>query len=262
MVMYYSCKKIVYYPDVEIQIQTPKWMAHRGGRSSLFRENTLEGIHEALRLGYHIELDVQISKDETIWLSHGVEVIGCNQTFKCFPESTDAELRSITTCNGKDISYSELEDVYRLIHDSFPDRYIAVDLKNWRPCSVNSLDIEGMMRKECDVIIGLAEKYGLVANTLIETETSSVLNYVKYLNSDIGAYQTSFGDFERGMLICLKNKYSGLSFKTNIGEEIDRDKVDLLHRKGLKLMVWNLIDEDEAIKYSGIGVDYIQFDLK
>ena len=256
-----GCKKITYFPDREIPLESPILVAHRGGRTAEYRENTLAGIKAALRYMGGVEVDVQISKDETVWLSHSADVTGCQQSFKCFPECRDAELRTITTCNGDDISYTQLEDVYKFMHDSFPNAYICIDLKGWFPCSGNSADIEGMMRREAKVITEMAVKYGLERNTLIETETSSVLLFVKSMNTKVGLYQTSYGEFERGMLLCLNYGMDGISYKMHIGEDLDKEKMDLLHKKGLKIMVWNLSSKEEAPHLVSIGVDYIQVDL-
>ncbi len=256
-----ACKKLVYFPDKNLSAETTKLIAHRGGRSDIYRENTLEGIKAALRNTDGIEVDVQISKSESIWLSHSADLMGCDKKIGCFPESKDDVIRAISTCNGKDISYTQLDSVYSFIRDSFPDAIICIDLKGWVPCSGNSLDIEGMMRKEAELIVKLAEKYGLVKNTLIETETSSVLQYVNKLNEHIGIFQNVYGDFERGMLICLNHNFDGLSYKTNIGDKLDKDKMDLLHRKGLRLIAWNLKDKSEAEELKEIGVDFIQIDL-
>lgn len=256
-----SCKKINYFPDKFVEIESPKVLAHRGGRTSTLRENHIESIKAAMKTSEGIEVDVQISKDETIWLSHEVDIKSCGQNFKCFPETRDADIRSIKLCNGQDISYTELEDVYKFLSDSFPKAYIAIDLKGWVPCSVNSVDIEGMMRREALIIMRLAEKYGMLKNTLFETETSSVLTYILSVNPKTPVFQTSYGDFERAMLLCLNYGYTGISYKTNVGESLDKEKMDMLHRKGLKLIAWNLLDKKEVEPLKSFGVDYIQLDL-
>lgn len=257
----FSCKKIVYFPDKSIVIEETKLIAHRGGRSAVFRENTLEGIKAALRQTDGIEVDVQISKSENIWLSHSEDLMGCNKKLGCFPESTDSEIKAITTCNGIDISYTDLESVFSFIKDSFPKAVICIDLKAWNPCSGNSLDIEGVMRREALIIVKLSEKYSLIENTFIETETSSVLLFINEINPTVKMYLTVFGDFERGMLLCLNYGFDGMSFKTNVGEAIDKEKMDLLHRKGLRLIAWNLRNQSEAIALKSYGVDFVQIDL-
>lgn len=256
-----ACRKIVYFPDNVLEGENGKMIAHRGGRNAQFRENTLDGIKAALRHMDGIEVDVQISKSQSIWLSHSADLMGCGKKLGCFPESTDAEIRAVSTCLGSDISYTNLEDVFAFMRDSFPDALICIDLKSWVPCSGNSLGIEGMMRKEAEIIVALAEQYGLADNTILETETASILLHVRALNTEICLYQSVFGDFERGMLLCLNYGFDGLSYKTNVGEALDKDKMNLLHRKGLRLMAWNLKDRKEADDLKAIGVDYLQIDL-
>lgn len=256
-----GCKKLIYYPDVIMDIQDTQFIAHRGGRTSLQRENTLIGIKAALKLNEGVEIDVQISKDESIWLSHSEIVKGCNTTLKCFPETRDLEIRGIMTCNGLDISYTQLDSVFKYLADSCPNKIICIDLKGWIPCSGNSLDIEGMMRRESEIIINLANLYGITKNVFFEIEPTTVLDYIKSKKTNVKTYVISYGHFEREMLIALKQGYSGISYKNNIGEVLTKEKIDLIHRKGLKIIVWNLNSKDEIKELKEIGVDYIQMDL-
>ena len=69
-----------------------------------------------------------------------------------------------------------------------------------------------------------------------------------------------WGDFERGMLIALKKKLHGISFKYKFKESITADHVHLLHKKGIKIQLWvvnNLSDIEEAIS---MNPDFIQTD--
>lgn len=261
VILLFGCKKINYYPDKLIEIEATKLIAHRGGGNSFFRDNTLEGIKAALRYKDGIEIDVQISKNETVWLSHSDLVMDCNKTLNCFAETTDKEIRAIKLCNNEDISYTELDSVFKFISDSFPDKIICIDLKAWTPCGVTSVGVDGVMKREAEVVINLAMKYKLINNVHIETETASVLEHIKSQNKDIGTFLTSFGDLERAMLISLKQNYTGISYKNNSGEILTKEKINLMHKKGLKLIVWNLKNADEIKSLTEIGVDYIQMDL-
>lgn len=260
---FFSCKKIYYYPDKIIDVEAPKLIAHRGGRTPLIRENTLIGIKSALRSYDGVEVDVQISKDESIWLSHNVEVLYCQSKSTCFPETRDQEIRNISTCNGIDISYTQLDSVFKFISDSFPNKPICIDLKGWNPCSINSVDIEGMMRREGEKILELGQKYKIDKNLLIETEATSVLDYLKSKKTKAKMYLVSYGDFERAMLICLQQSYAGISFKYKFKEDLTKEKMDLLHKKGLKLIAWNVNDNQNDIpELVSMGVDFIQMDIK
>jgi len=256
-----QCQKINYYPDKLILVTPPQIIAHRGGRTNQVRENTFSGIKQALHFADGVEVDVQISKDRTIWLSHSVDLTDCSGKIGCFPESTDSEIEAISNCNGKDISYSKLEPVFKLIADSFPSKKVCIDLKGWFPCSANSLEIDGMMRLEAKLIIKMASSYGIEQNVLFEIETTTVLDYINSKRTNVGTYLNSYGDFERAMLICLKQNYSGISYKTGIGEKLSQEKMDLLHRKGLKLIAWNVNDSSIIPSYISMGVDFVQKDF-
>lgn len=257
----FGCKKINYYPDKSIRIETTKLIAHRGGGNSIYRDNTIDGIKAALRQKDGIEIDIQISKNETVWLSHSDLVMDCNKTLNCFAETTDKEIKAIKLCNNEDISYTELESVFKFISDSFPSKIVCVDLKFWTPCSINSASVDGVMKREAEIVINLAIKYNLTNNVHIETETASVLEHIKSKNNQIGTFLTSFGDLERAMLISLKQNYTGISYKNNSGEILTKEMLDLMHKKGLKLIVWNLKTVDEIKSLTEIGVDFIQMDL-
>ncbi|NVO19861.1 MAG: glycerophosphodiester phosphodiesterase [Bacteroidetes bacterium] len=261
IVLFTGCKKLVYYPDKTIPVETTRILAHRGGGNAQFRDNTLAGIKSALRWKDGIEVDVQLSKNGTVWLSHSSEVVACDQTFRCFAETPDDDIKSITSCNGQDISYTQLEDVFRFIRDSFPDKQVSLDIKPWGVCGINSVDVEGTMRYEGENILNLAKQYNLEGNIKFETETASVLGYIQSKTTKAEIYLTAFGDFELAMVRCLKEKYTGISYKNNDGEMLTKEKIDLLHRKGLRIMVWNLASSDEIPELTQMGVDYIQQDL-
>lgn len=256
-----SCEKITYYPDQPILFTSTQSIAHRGGGCDTSRDNDYTSCINALLVTDGIEVDIQLSKNRTIWLSHSSVVEGCAGARKCFAETYDWEIESIITCNGQKIHYTKLEDVMSYMNQNNIRKYISIDLKGWKPCSGNSLDIEGEMRAEVDEVIKLSEKYNLSSLVLIETDVISVLDWAKAKNGSIKTYYTSFGDYEKGMLVALKHGFSGISFKSHFADEIDTDKMYLLHKKGLRLMAWNIPDKAYADYLRSVNVDILQIDL-
>lgn len=190
-----GCEKINYYPDKPNFFYKTFTLAHRGGGNDTLRENTLNACKFALARTDGIEVDIQISKDRTIWLSHYPIVIGCNGEQKCFIETSDSEIEQIKLCSGKDVSYTKLEDVMKYMYENSIYKYISIDLKGWMPCHISTLDIEGDMRLEGELVVMLGEKYNLAPYLLFETNIMTVLNWVKKKNKNVSAYITSFGDF-------------------------------------------------------------------
>lgn len=261
LILFTTCKKIVYYPDKNESAAVSAILSHRGGRTDTTRENTLKSCISILPLADGIEVDVQISKDRTIWLNHSVDVYNCGEKMGCFPEMRDTEIAKITTCDGKTPYYTKLSDVMSVMADNFALKTLCIDLKGWFPCSGNSLEIDGMMRLEALLIIEMARGFGLEKNLIFEIETATVLEYIKAKSNKAGTYINSYGDFERAMLICLKQGYSGISYKTEIGEPLSKEKINLLHRKGLKLIAWNIPNPAKIAEYQIMGVDFIQKDF-
>lgn len=255
-----SCSKVDYHPNRNLSPLQAE-IAHRGRSGQGYRENTLEGCIMALKKHDGVEVDIQISRDGTIWLSHSVEVFSCGLPVGCFPELTDAEIAAIDSCAGRPGHYSRLEDLVAYMAEHEPDKYLSVDLKGWVPCHGHSLDIDGMMRLEAETVARLGEKYGMAHRMMIETETLTPLFQARKVSEKIGLYLNNYGNPERGMLMALKYGLNGISFKHGMGGEMSREYMDLYHRKGLRVIVWNLSTQEEFDRMRSAGADFIQFDF-
>ena len=261
LIFFLSCEKVTYYPDNQIIYSPTIDIAHRAGRTDSLRENTIEAVINALPLVSGIEVDVQLSKNRTVWLSHSNKVDDCNGEQKCFSETYDSEIDAITTCSGKDISYTKLEEVLQYMDQNNIRKYISIDLKGWIPCGGAGLDVEGIMRLEAEEIIGLGKKYNLSAYLLFETERTSVLEWIKVKDKSVQTYYTTYGDYEKGLLQALKHGFTGVSFKSFFKDDLDADKINLLHKKGLRLNAWNIPDSTHAQFLRNINADFVQIDL-
>lgn len=256
-----SCRKIHYYADKSIKIVPTINLAHRGGGSLNFRENTLESAINAFNVVDGIETDVQISKNNTIWLSHNTKVVDCAGEQDCFFSTKDDFIRTIDSCNGKSIKYNQLAEIMAYMNTNNIKKYVSIDLKEWTPCGIGGLDIEGTMRWETEKIIDLAKLYNIEEYILFESQIASVLNWVQKKSTKAQTYYTSYGDLERGMLVALENNFTGVSLKGFFKDSITKDYVELYHKKGLKLNVWNIDNEAHASELRSLNVDFIQIDL-
>lgn len=257
-----SCEKIHYYPDRENtgSLQT-RILAHKAGGECGFTPNTLDAVRYGLKHEDGIEVDVQISANNTVWLRHDYKLPSCGSYFStCFRETTDEQVAEIDSCLGKQDDFTTLEEVFKLMADSFPNSYISIDAKAWLPCDAKNGDMIGELNVVAEKIIKLKNKYKLT-HVMVESETATFLAYVKKHSSGIECYLTTFGDFDRGMLIALDKGFQGLSFQYKFRDEITRDHIRLLHKKGLKIQLWTLADENYYQEALSIGPDFIQTDL-
>jgi glycerophosphoryl diester phosphodiesterase len=208
-----------------------------------------------------IEVDLQISKDGTLWLEHDVELSSCGGVdYKCFTEATDSKIIALDSCNGDVRNYTKLEDVFSYMSSNYPNAYISLDVKSWTPCAISSSGIVGMMNAIGDEIIRLTQKYNLQDRVMVESETASFITYVKNNSTGIGCYLTAFGDFERGIQLALEENYTGISFKYKFEEEIGIEEIQLLRKKGLKIQLWTVNSEADIEEAISINPDFIQTD--
>jgi len=263
LIVLISCSKIKYYPDKDFPEVKTLILAHRagGGDSSPYQENTFEAAKYGLSLVDGIEVDVQISKDRTIWLSHNVDLPDCGGiSYNCFPEATDNQIIRFDSCNGNTFSYSRLETIFAYMSEYCPNKYISLDVKAWEPCALTSANVLGEMNVIADEIIRLTKKYNCQNQVMVESETATFLSYIKNKSSGIDCYLTSLGDFERAMQLTLESGYAGISFKYKFKEELSAEHIRLMRRKGLKIQLWT-IDTVEDIKDAlSINPDFIQTD--
>ena len=254
--------KIYYYPDRPIENVKTHFIAHRGGGNSQIQENTYEAARYGLNTFGNIEVDIQLSKDRTIWLSHNADLPSCNKlNLPCFPEVFDSEIVELDSCLGFEYTFSRLEDIFKLMKDSFPESIISLDVKVWEPCKFTSLEVTGILNVMAEKIANMANYYQIQKNILVESEVATFLNYLrKKSNNKIACYLTTLGDFERGMLLALKEGYSGISFKYNFDEIITAEHIQLLHKKGVKIQLWTIDAPDEINTALSLNPDYIQTD--
>lgn len=257
----FSCEKVKYYPDSPLPEPTQtRILAHQAGGYCGYTPNTLEAAKYGLRNFVGIEVDVQLSSDNTVWLGHEYKLPSCgNYKSQIFRESSDYRIGLIDSCLGKEDNYTTLEEVFAFMADSFPDKYISIDAKAWRPADIKNVTVFGELNKVGEEIIRLVKRYKL-KHVMVESETASILKYVRNHSTNIEIYLTTFGDFDRGMLIALNHGFSGLSFEY-LNDNITANHIKLLHKKGLKIHLWTIEDESTLQKAIDYEPDFIQTDL-
>ena len=261
LLLSFACEKISYYPDRETEYNGTAIIGHRGSGSFTPDENTLAGARTGLMNMDGIELDVQLSKDRTLWIAHDAVFNTCNDIEPpCFAEATDEQIVMLDSCNGNEVSFSKLEDVFRMIHEEFPGKYISLDVKAWAPCKYSSLDIIGEMNVIGDEIIRLIKKYNLHHQVMVESETTTFLKYIMRRDKDVQCYLCVNGDFERGMLIALEAGCHGISFKYKFDEEITGEHIQLLHKKGLRIQLYVVNKPEDIVEAIAMKPDFIQTD--
>ena len=214
-----------------------KVLAHRGSglNSQLFRENTLDGIKFGLQQLEGVEVDIAISKEGGLWLSHDSKI---NALDIAFIKASDKEISQIKDETGK-AYYDSLEDVLAYMAKNQPTKYISLDVKY--PDEILSFDTFKSVAKTLEK---LTKKYNLKNRMSVQSDFLYFLRRVKEESSTIETYYMCYGNFDKGIRKAYDNHLTGLSFDHKRVDELIGSDVDLAHSLGIKVLVYSVEDED------------------
>jgi glycerophosphoryl diester phosphodiesterase len=241
-----SCEKIEYAPDNPFTGLPTTVLMHRGGGDNTnVLPNTLQAAEYGLSVMDGIELDIQISKDGTLWLDHKV---GCFQTL------TDTQIKSFEECGGV-VRYHTVESVFELMASKYPDSYISLDVKGQYCEIINTTEL---MRQMAESVQVLVDKYKMQGKVLVE---SNSVEFMKEIDDQTGIGQCiiSLGDVDEGLANAAATKARGISLKYGI-EEVNYDVVALIHSKGYGLVLWTINEPDDIIDAWNSKPDFIETD--
>jgi glycerophosphoryl diester phosphodiesterase len=255
-----SCDRAEYFPDRPLTAAVTYILGHAGG-GDFDIGNTMAACSHGLSIADGIEIDLQMNDDGTIWLAHDTYTRSCGQVEEeCFHFMSDERMEELNSCIGTATSYTRLSTVLEYIRDNYPESFVSLDVKVWEPCGISDVNVTRNMNAFAQEIIDLVKEYGLENRVMVESEAGDFLWYVKTNCNFIETYLTTMGDFELGASRALGAGFSGISFKYKFDENIDKETVDLLHRKGMKIQVWTVGGRADIQEAIDLGVDFIQTD--
>ena len=251
-----SCEKIVYENDNPFFGLNTRVLMHRGsGNNDTIRENTFEAAQYGLSLLDGIELDIQLSKNGTIWLDHDNEVIDCNGiVVGCFQELTDEQIRDASICNGEN-RYNKLEPVFQLMESQYPRSFISLDVKG-QYCDI--LNTPETMRIFADQIQDLVNRYNMRNRVLVE---SSSINFLDEISGKegVGQFYINLEDIDKGIANAKATDARGISQKFE-AEEYDNSTVEFIRNNGLGTLIWIVNDSTDIRAVWETAPDFIQTD--
>ncbi|MEM3507128.1 MAG: glycerophosphodiester phosphodiesterase family protein [Candidatus Bathyarchaeia archaeon] len=211
-------------------------IGHRGAKA-YEPENTLRSFKKALELGVNaIELDVRKTKDGEIIVIHDAEVDRTTNGKGLVSELTLEEIKKLFTEKGEKIP--TLEEALDFLDKKVK---IIIELK------------ETGFEKD---VLNLINEKGLKNNVIIVSFLEEALRKVREIDNEI-----KIG------LIYIKHENpikSALDLKANyllpfyrFTNAIDIQKA---HENGLKVIVWTINSQEEAIEHMKKGVDGIASD--
>jgi len=253
-----GCDKIDYVPDNPFSGIPTKVLMHRGnGWNTEFVENTLPGAMYGFSVLDGVELDVQLSKDGTLWLDHNNDVTDCaGNVIGCFNTMTDEEINQHNSCDNV-IRYYTVESVFAEMAEQYPASYISLDIKG-QYCEIE-LTIDDMKRM-ADAVFELTRKYKLEGHVIAESDSPSFLTEISDLNAPVCQALVTLEDLDQGLSDAYKLKARAISFKFAAEEQLTEGSVSLVHQKGFGLIVWVVNEPGDIANIWSMKPDFIETD--
>ena len=208
-------------------------MGHRGA-AALEPENTLLSIRRAVEIGVDaVEIDVRLSKDKTPVVIH------------------DATLDRTTNGTGRVSSHAlhEIKELDAGKGETIPTLQEVFDFVDGRVTLVIELKEANTER----LVVELVEKNELVEDVYVISFWHELVRAAKHMN----------GRLKTGVLLvgcpvdpCVATHASAdaLVMRYNF---VNRQFVELAHREGLRVFVWNIDEARLLPTYAEMGVDGI-----
>jgi glycerophosphoryl diester phosphodiesterase len=252
-----GCEKIKYEPDNPITgLPNTIVLMHRGnGFNTEFHQNTLPAAEFGLSVLDGIELDIQLSKDGTLWLDHDNEVHDCDgNVVGCFQTLTDAEIFAAAVCSDT-LRYHTLESVFQLMVSEYPESFISLDIKG-QYCEI--VNTKETMRQMAESVMALVEKYDMQKKVLVE---SNSIEFLQELDdqSSVAQCVVSLGDVDEGIANAAYVKARGISLEYGV-EEVNAEVVSLVHNKGYGLVLWVVNEPEDITAAWNSKPDFIETD--
>jgi glycerophosphoryl diester phosphodiesterase len=208
-------------------------IGHRG-TAALEPENTLLSIKRAMDIGVDaVEIDIHLSKDKELVVIH------------------DATVDRTTNGKGPVSSYT-VQEIKRLDAgkgETIPTLQEVIDLIDKRVKLIIELKEEGTERPVVDIIV----RNNLFDKACVISFWHKLVKTVKKMD----------GRIKTGVLLvgspvdtCIATQASAdvLVMKYTF---VDREFVEIVHKTGLKVFIWNIDDRDLLKPYVDMGVDAI-----
>ncbi len=258
ILFFIGCDKIDYVPDNPYAGIPTQVLMHRGnGWNEDFKENTLDGALYGFSVLDGVELDIQMSKEGTLWLDHGNEVKDCaGNVVGCFNTMTDEEILAYNLC-GSEEQYHTVESVMQEMAVRYPAKYISLDIKG-QYCEL-SLTAEDMTRM-ADAVISLTKKYHLEGHVIAESNSINFLEEISIENAPVCQALIVLEDLDQGLTDAYKLKARALSYKFAAEEKLTASSVTLVHNKGFAMIVWVVNEPTDIPNVWAMKPDIIETD--
>jgi glycerophosphoryl diester phosphodiesterase len=261
---------IFYFPlftQISVYPQSPsdtsfhtKIIGHKCGYQERFIPNSLSSLKQNIKNFDGVEMDVYLSRDQTLWLSHKQWIDRYDSTIQSnILKLHDRDIETINQYGKGHFEYTKLEDVFQYMALNYPDKYISLDIKPWIPISLWSLNIPHLRKTIAQKICAMQKKYGLT-KVLIESESIQVIQNIKTYNKGIQCYLLALKNPSKAINKAIRKKADGISFKYFSNPTITIEDINRLHKNKCSIQVWTINSIEEYNNCKKLNIDFIQTD--
>lgn len=221
---------------------------HRGSGAGVYKqqfmENTKPSVEHALTHLDGCEIDIQMSKDGTIWVYHDDDLnhfCDTTKTSVCIPQSNDSFITEAMQCReGVSDRIYRLEEIFKLFDNpDFSTKYLSLDVKGYfqTSCFEARNASESYFKQMADNFCKLVKKYELADQLIIETAYTNFMDFVKEQIPEIRCHLIGYDDFDGEIAKAIAKNYEGISFSM-FSDDLDEAAIKRAREAGLEVQIW------------------------
>ncbi len=224
LIVIFSCKKSDRFPDVTI-------IGHAGSglhsSTSPFHSNSLESIQYAMNCEgvSGVEVDVQLSKNGSIWLFHDTNLNPESSGEGCINSKEDSEIDEL---NFKSLEKEELRQLYE-IPNLFAGKNLILDIRQINDCTAQFISIEQLI-----AAIQYSNQHFSGASISVITHVPEwidefqALGWKVFLNASSLSNYHSLNNWQQSDGVCIRNS------------EISKDETQEIINSNKKVIIFEV----------------------
>jgi glycerophosphoryl diester phosphodiesterase len=239
-------------------------LLHRGsGNLTSPPPNTLEAMRYGASQLDGAEMDLELSKDGTLWLGHDNEIKECDGVTigPCFQDLTDDEIELRADCGDGVRRYDRLDVVLPALKVEYPNKLYSFDIKGQYCASLSEAGVVTLAQRMAEEVDRLVRASAFDWRVMAESQQPAFSERLKDLSAPVHLFVVSLGDIDKPLSDSAALGATGISFKyAPTSEPLTASVVQGIHQAGQRIAVWTVNGSTDANAVWATHPDVIQTD--
>lgn len=238
-------------------------LGHRAAGNTWWGSKLVGNSFEAVKYGYEkldgIEVDIQVSKNGTLWLIHDNTIIDCNKDTIVICDLTDKKIREISNCTKGTLI--TLEEMFEYLSKTKEKKFVSLDMKGVsnEQCFNDSTN-KKWKNSIAEKIVKLYKKHKPNCNLAVESWSMSFLETMKDKTDEIETYILLWDNFNNKDIDIVKEKrLNGVSLNFD-SDNTTKELLEYAKNNDIKVQLWCPNSEENIKKALSLQVFAIQTD--